>query len=479
MAFEKCKNFSIALENACDALEHSGVKGMKRGMHLMAKDEDYVKWLLKNGESVGGSVPIGQGEDADGVDEYGAYHLDENGEKSYDLGDGDSYYYTDGYFRSKTKPGVMKKWDEAIGAYVDAAPPEEEVYPAPGEEDKPAETKTEEAKEEPKESDSKAELKEAIEKHDTERKRMVEPTQGGAQVVPIEPDVPKDRKPMPRTFLERAKDRAKRTWANVSKSFKDTWTKIRDKLRHGEMLDEEEYAFLAHCGIQDRYDFDDLIENIEDDEYLAHFYEPEDDELYHYGILEQRWGVRRGPPYPLKRERHSDAEVGAQYVKQYQNKPAPDIERMVSNSQKQQLDKFASTASSVAALASAAATVYNATSKAETWPEEMFDPNMRIRYPVYDKDGNPKRSQKNGNILYEEKFVDVETLRDKVRNNVPLTPEEMSSLERRKKEIEDYQRTFKTDSQKNKQAVVDALQTLGALISAGATIATAAKAMKS
>ena len=159
MAFEKCKEFSIALENACDALEHSGVKGMKRGMHLMAKDEEYVKWLLKNGEPVGGSVPIGKGEDADGVDEYGAYHLDENGEKSYDLGDGDSYYYTDGYFRSKTKPDVMKKWDEAIGAYVDAAPPEEEVYPAPGEEDKPAETTTEEPKEEPKKD-----------KHDTAKK---------------------------------------------------------------------------------------------------------------------------------------------------------------------------------------------------------------------------------------------------------------------------------------------------------------------
>lgn len=31
-------------------------------------------------------------------------------------------------------------------------------------------------------------------------------------------------------------------------------------------------------------------------------------ELYHHGILNQKWGRRNGPPYPLDREDHSKAE---------------------------------------------------------------------------------------------------------------------------------------------------------------------------
>lgn len=36
------------------------------------------------------------------------------------------------------------------------------------------------------------------------------------------------------------------------------------------------------------------------------------DELYHYGIPNQRWGVRNGPPYPLDQKRHRRVVSGKQ-----------------------------------------------------------------------------------------------------------------------------------------------------------------------
>lgn len=39
--------------------------------------------------------------------------------------------------------------------------------------------------------------------------------------------------------------------------------------------------------------------------------------LYHHGILNQKWGVRNGPPYPLSKEQYSPAEQKA-IAKAYQ-----------------------------------------------------------------------------------------------------------------------------------------------------------------
>ena len=39
------------------------------------------------------------------------------------------------------------------------------------------------------------------------------------------------------------------------------------------------------------------------------------DELYHHGILGQKWGKRNGPPYPLKASDHSTSEKKAGWRK--------------------------------------------------------------------------------------------------------------------------------------------------------------------
>lgn len=38
-------------------------------------------------------------------------------------------------------------------------------------------------------------------------------------------------------------------------------------------------------------------------------------ELYHHGILGQRWGKKNGPPYPLKASDHSASEKKAGWLK--------------------------------------------------------------------------------------------------------------------------------------------------------------------
>ena len=44
-------------------------------------------------------------------------------------------------------------------------------------------------------------------------------------------------------------------------------------------------------------------------------------ELYHHGILGQKWGVKNGPPYPLDPSDRSAAEKGSEGKKEEKNEP--------------------------------------------------------------------------------------------------------------------------------------------------------------
>lgn len=52
------------------------------------------------------------------------------------------------------------------------------------------------------------------------------------------------------------------------------------------------------------------------------------DEIYHHGILRQRWGVRNGPPYPLDQDQKSQAEKRAGWRKSLSDEQKATIKKV-------------------------------------------------------------------------------------------------------------------------------------------------------
>lgn len=51
------------------------------------------------------------------------------------------------------------------------------------------------------------------------------------------------------------------------------------------------------------------------------------DELYHHGILGQKWGKRNGPPYPLKTSDHSASEKKARWQNSLNNSENKEVSK--------------------------------------------------------------------------------------------------------------------------------------------------------
>ena len=107
-------------------------------------------------------------------------------------------------------------------------------------------------------------------------------------------------------------------------------------------------------------------------------------ELYHHGILKQKWGVRHGPPYPLKGGDYSPAEKRAVY-KERRNKNSiynkKHFDKVVStgtkfNTLSYDKDRTKNTDMFYAAYTKADKDQYNA----------LF--NRKIPQPLYDQNGN-------------------------------------------------------------------------------------------
>lgn len=109
------------------------------------------------------------------------------------------------------------------------------------------------------------------------------------------------------------------------------------------------------------------------------------DELYHHGILKQKWGVRNGPPYPLSGGDYSKAEKNAIYRKRlsgnsiYNKKhfdKVLDPEKTTLSTLSYDKNRLKDTDMFYASVTKLDKHLYNAVL------------NKPIKKPVYDEDGN-------------------------------------------------------------------------------------------
>lgn len=423
MAFEKCKELYSALDNASDFIEHSRTKGAYNVKPIKGIRLANGRYLYNDPDKAVPSNPDewGKGEDAEGIDEYGAYRLAENGEKIYDIGDGIDYDYTDGYFIPRNKPGAPpKKWDDAVGDYVPVSwEREEEVYPDIGEEDKA------------EKSEDKPEEKQEPAVDRTKKEKLEEEDKGRKGAPDSEPTI---KEPTKESTGEKFKRNLNDLWNKVKGAASSMWERIRNKIRHGEMLDDEEYEFLAHNGIESEEEFLAMVENVDDDDFFEH-----------YGIKEQRWGIRRGPPYPLKDDQHSLPQKGAQYVKEHKH------------------DKL-NTAIKIADVASkgakAAVQIVNAI------------PYEHSKYDTGDIDDKIKIAGKDEPGSYDEIRTRMDT------TGAKITQEELAAVNARNEMLKKANTNLHTQEYKGRQATIDALQSIGGLAITALTLLNFAKDMK-
>lgn len=424
MAFEKEELYSV-LENASDFIEHSRTKGAYNVKPIKGIRLANGRYLYNDPDKAVPSNPDewGKGEDAEGIDEYGAYRLAENGEKIYDIGDGIDYDYTDGYFIPRNKPGAPpKKWDDAVGGYVPVSwEREEEVYPDIGEEDKAEEKKDVSVDRTKKEKL----IEEDKGKNPPEGK--VHPRVTGSDVTTWENakitswNKTKDKI---KTASGKAKQSLDDLWKKVKSGASSLWERIRNKIRHGEMLDDEEYEFLAHNGIESEEDFIKMVENVDDDDFFEH-----------HGVRDQRWGVRNGPPYPLKDQQKPLTQKGAEYV-----------DRRKSDS----LDKVIRGASVITDLYGNAVSIYSAMPyKHSEYGQEDLEDKIMV---------GPKGEK------HEDSFGRLERI---MASGGKLTQYEAAALNDRKKTLDTLNSNYNTSEKVNRQKTIDALQSvMGVALSA-------------
>lgn len=429
MAFEKTKEFYAVVDDAMANLEHAGVKGMRKGFHIMAKDPEYLAWLAKNGLSTSGSVVSSTVENAkrlnsqstpvqekEGTDEYGKYKLDSNGEKEYDIGDGLKYFYTDGYYVPKNDPDApVKQWDPVIGEYVDADPPKEELYPDIGDEPK---------------REKKPNLKKIAEEGlDIKGKpSSSKPTVSGSKVTTWD-DV--DASPKTITWDDvksGAREVGRRVKKGVQKaasSVKSLFERIRSKLKHGMPLDDDEYDFLIHCGIDSEEAMEDFIAHVDDSEYLEH-----------HGIDGQKWGVRNGPPYPLRNNPKTVVYQGEKYVNDVKSHSA---------------ESFAKGVVLGSQLMSVAADYYDAKAAAAKIPTSALDDEIYVEEYRKDDDGNiVYREGKGGKMVPEKvtKAYSMSELAEKYRSGEKISMEQAKGMAQYFKDQDYVRGNIKTNEQR-------------------------------